>query len=114
MPGIFLDTSKIDEIEKYHSLGIVQGVTTNPSIMLKDGISGGMAGIKEHSIRIAKLITPLPLSVEVTNNSPEGMRKQALEFSEWAENINIKLAQQLTANSTDSHANGSFPGAGTF
>lgn len=91
MSGIFLDTSKIAEIEKFHSLGIIRGVTTNPSIMLKDGVKGGMKGIREHSIKIAKLIDPLPLSVEVTNNDPAGMRKQALEFCKWAPNINVKL-----------------------
>jgi transaldolase len=40
--AIFLDTSKINEIEKYHKMGIIRGVTTNPTIMLKDGITGGL------------------------------------------------------------------------
>lgn len=89
--GIFLDTGKIDEIRKYHQMGIIRGVTTNPSIMLRDGVTGGMEGIKKRAIEIAKLIHPLPLSVEVTNNDPARMTAQALEFSKWADNINVKI-----------------------
>lgn len=89
--GIFLDTGKMDEIRKYHEMGIIRGVTTNPSIMLRDGVTGGMEGIKKRAVEIAKLIAPLPLSVEVTNNDPERMVPQAIEFSKWAENINVKI-----------------------
>jgi transaldolase len=88
---IFLDSSIISEIEKYHKMGIIRGVTTNPTIMLKDGVKGGMAGIKKRSIEIAELIAPYPVSVEVTTNEREGMIKQAQEFSGWAENINVKI-----------------------
>jgi len=89
--AIFLDTSKIKEVEKYHKMGIIRGVTTNPTIMLKDGVSGGMAGIKQCSIEIAKMISPYPLSVEVTNNDPKGMLDQARELAQWADNINVKI-----------------------
>ena len=44
--ALFLDTSKINEIEKYHKMGLIRGVTTNPTIMLKEGITGGLEGIK--------------------------------------------------------------------
>jgi len=59
---IFLDSANVKEIEKWLCYGIVDGVTTNPSIMLKDGIYN----IEEGVIKLAKLITPLPLSAEVT------------------------------------------------
>lgn len=45
--AIFLDSGKIVEVEKYLKLGIIRGVTTNPAILLKDGITGGMEGIKK-------------------------------------------------------------------
>ncbi len=91
MSGIFLDTGNIDSIKKYHEMGIIRGVTTNPTIMAKEGLSGGMKAVKAREIEIAALIHPLPLSVEVTNNDPKRMLEQALEFSGWAKNINVKI-----------------------
>ncbi|HEY9247200.1 MAG TPA: transaldolase family protein [Candidatus Methanoperedens sp.] len=88
---IFLDSSIISEIEKYHKMGIIRGVTTNPTIMLKDGITGGMAGIKKRSIEIAELIAPYPVSVEVMTNARDEMIRQAQEFAGWADNINVKI-----------------------
>ena len=61
--SIFLDSSKLSELKKYHKMGIIRGVTTNPTIMFKDGVTGGMQGIKERSIEIAKLLDPYPVSV---------------------------------------------------
>ena len=89
--AIFLDTGKMDEIKKYNEMGIIRGVTTNPTILVKDGVTGGMKGVKDRSIEIAELIYPLPLSVEVTSNETERMLDQAVEFSKWAENINVKI-----------------------
>jgi len=89
--AIFLDTGNFDEIKKYHAMGIIRGVTTNPTILTKEGVTGGMEGVKKRSMEIAGLINPLPLSVEVTNNDPQRMLNQALEFSKWAENINVKI-----------------------
>ena len=89
--AIFLDTGQIEEIEKYLKMDIIRGVTTNPTILVKSGVTGGMEGVKERSIQIANLIAPYPLSVEVTNNDPDGMLDQAREFAQWAENINVKI-----------------------
>lgn len=88
---IFLDTGDINEIETFLKMGIIRGVTTNPTILVKCGVKGGMAGIKQRSIDIAQLIDPFPLSVEVTNNDPEGMMDQAKEFAQWAKNICVKI-----------------------
>ena len=88
---IFLDTGKIKEIEKYMRMGIIRGVTTNPTILFKDGVTGGLQGIKDRSIEIAKMIHPYPLSVEVTTNIKEDMLAQAKAFSAWAENIVVKI-----------------------
>jgi transaldolase len=88
---IFLDTGSIDEIDKFMKMGIIRGVTTNPTILVKSGVKGGMEGVKQRSIEIAKLIDPYPLSVEVTSNDPDGMINQAQEFSQWAKNINVKI-----------------------
>lgn len=89
--GIFLDSSKIEEIKKYQKMGILRGVTTNPTIMFKDGVTGGMQGIKNRSIEIAKIMDPYPVSVEVMTNDKDEMINQAIEFSKWAKNINVKI-----------------------
>ncbi|MFA4905559.1 MAG: transaldolase family protein [Candidatus Margulisiibacteriota bacterium] len=89
--AIFIDSGNIKEIEKYLKMGVIRGVTTNPTILLKDGVSGGREGIKQRSIEIARLIAPYPLSVEVTSNDYEEMLSQAIEYSKWAENINVKI-----------------------
>ena len=89
--AIFLDTGNVEEVKKYMDMGLIRGVTTNPTILVKCGVTGGLEGIKKTSIEIAKLIAPYPLSVEVTNNDPKGMIKQAKEFSKWADNIVIKV-----------------------
>ena len=89
--AIFLDTGNLEEIKKYYEMGIIRGVTTNPTILVNEGVKGGLKGVKERSIKIAKTIQPFPLSVEVTNNDPEKMMEQAIEFSNWADNINVKI-----------------------
>ena len=89
--AIFLDTGDVKEIQRFHKMGIIRGVTTNPTILMRDGLRGGMEALKERQIEIARLIEPLPLSVEVTTNDRDEMLKQALEFSGWAENINVKI-----------------------
>lgn len=89
--AIFLDTGKLDEIERFHRMGIIRGVTTNPTILLKDGVTGGMEGVKARCVEIARLIDPLPLSVEVTSNDRDEMLRQALEFARWAPNVNVKI-----------------------
>ncbi len=90
---LFLDTANLTLIKKYLDLGIIDGVTTNPTIMKKDGVVGGFEVIKERTIEIAKLISPRPLSVETS--SPEGNKNeliaQATEFASWENNINVKV-----------------------
>ncbi|MHA1394241.1 MAG: transaldolase family protein [Promethearchaeota archaeon] len=89
--AIFLDSGNVKEIEKYMRMGIIRGVTTNPTILLKDGIKGGIKEIKKREVEIARIIHPFPLSVEVTTNEKEKMIDQAREFSQWADNINVKI-----------------------
>jgi transaldolase len=89
--AIYLDTGNLSEIEKYHKMGIIRGVTTNPTILLKEGVTGGMEGIRELTQQIAEMITPLPLSVEVTSNDKNEMLEQSEKFCEWADNINVKI-----------------------
>lgn len=91
LTGIFLDTANIDEVRKYHALGIIRGVTTNPTILVREGVKPGWHAIQQYCEEIAHLVNPLPVSVEVTSNEPEEMLEQALSISGWAKNINVKI-----------------------
>ncbi len=86
---IFIDSASITEIEKWLKMGVLDGVTTNPSIMLKDNVYDMEAGARE----IAALVNPHSVSVEVTTNDLSEMVTQAQKFASWAPNITIKIPQ---------------------
>jgi transaldolase len=88
---IFLDTAELKDIVRFHRMGIVRGVTTNPTILLKHGVTGGIAGAEARLKEIATAIAPLPLCVEVTTNDPKLMVSQAVTFASWADNIVVKV-----------------------
>jgi transaldolase len=89
--AIYLDTGNLAEIERFHRMGIIRGVTTNPTILLMDNVTGGLQGIEARIKDIARLITPYPVSVEVTTSEREKVIQQALEFASWAANIVVKV-----------------------
>jgi len=72
-------------------MGVIRGVTTNPTILLKEGMTGGVRGLEAQSKEIASIIAPLPLSIEVTSNDPRQIIQQAQMFAAWADNINVKV-----------------------
>jgi transaldolase len=84
---IFVDSANLQEIERWLRQGVVDGVTTNPSIMLKDGVYDLEAGAR----RLCQLLGERPVSVEVTSNDPSEMLQQARTFARWAENIVVKI-----------------------
>jgi len=83
---IFLDTANIDQIKQVAKLGVVSGVTTNPSLVSKEGATDYEATIKE----ICSII-PGPISTEVLVEGVEPMIAQARQISTWAPNIVIKI-----------------------
>ncbi len=91
LTGIFLDTGNLEEIERYHALGIVRGVTTNPTILDREGVAGGWPGIERHCRQILRAVDPLPVSIEVTVNEPKEMLEQAKMFVSWGKNVNVKI-----------------------
>ena len=54
---IFVDSANVEKIRELARMGVIDGVTTNPTICLKCGVSGGMAGIKQRTIEIAKSLS---------------------------------------------------------
>ncbi len=83
---IFLDTANIDQIKQVAKLGVVSGVTTNPSLVSQEGATDYEATIKE----ICSIISG-PISAEVLVEGVEPMIEQARRISTWAPNIVIKI-----------------------
>ncbi len=104
---IFLDSANLDEIKYWLSMGLIDGVTTNPSILLKDGAKDMEAAVKAIAKTLAEWMPrcaedsagafiELPLSVEVTTDDLGLMQAQAEIMSQWAKNIVIKIPQITT------------------
>ncbi len=89
--SVFLDTTKFTDIKKFHEYGIIRGVTTNPSILIKENSGLKINDLKKKLIEIANYINPLPLSIEVNTNDTTNMIEEAVLFSSWAKNINVKI-----------------------
>ncbi|MFC2052203.1 fructose-6-phosphate aldolase [Chloroflexota bacterium] len=83
---IFLDTANIDQIRQAARLGVVSGITTNPSLVSKEGPIDYEAVIKE----ICSVISG-PVSTEVVVEGVEPMIEQARQISTWAPNVVIKI-----------------------
>ncbi|MBI2980489.1 MAG: fructose-6-phosphate aldolase [Chloroflexi bacterium] len=83
---IFLDTANIDQIKQAVKLGVISGVTTNPSLVSKEGVADYAATIKE----ICSIV-PGPISVEVLVEGVKPMIEQARQISTWAPNIVVKI-----------------------
>ncbi len=85
----FIDTANLNDIAEAESLGILDGVTTNPSLMAKEKISGTEA-VMAHYKKICD-ITSGDVSAEVISTDFEGMKKEAQELVKIADNIVIKI-----------------------
>lgn len=82
---IFIDTANIDEIKEVNSWGILKGVTTNPSLIAKEG-----RDFKEVVTEIASIVDG-PISAEVISLDWEGMVEEGKELSKIHPNIVIKI-----------------------
>jgi transaldolase len=81
----FIDTANIDEIKEAHSMGMVDGVTTNPSLIAKEG-----RDFEEIIKEICEIVNG-PISAEVISIDAEGMVKEGRELLKIHENIVIKI-----------------------
>jgi transaldolase len=82
---IFIDTANIEEIRKATDWGVIDGVTTNPSLVAKEG--------REFKALVREIVSIIdgPISVEAISTDAEGMIKEAVELSEWSSNIVVKI-----------------------
>lgn len=83
---IFLDTANIAEIRQAAKLGVISGVTTNPSLMAKER-SCDLKGV------IAEILSIVdgPISAEVLSSEPKGIVSEAEEISSWSPNVVVKI-----------------------
>jgi transaldolase len=83
---IFLDTADIDEIREAARWGILSGVTTNPTLMMKSGGKSHEAVIRE----IAEIVDG-PICAETISLDTEGMLGEARRFAKWHPNVVVKV-----------------------
>ncbi|MDK2815060.1 MAG: transaldolase, partial [Thermoanaerobacter sp.] len=81
----FLDTANVDEIREANALGVISGVTTNPSLIAKEG-----RDFKEVVKEITQIVDG-PISAEVISDDSEGMIREARELAKIHKNIVIKI-----------------------
>ncbi|MEQ1643631.1 MAG: fructose-6-phosphate aldolase [Pyrinomonadaceae bacterium] len=86
----FIDTANLDEIKEANELGMIDGVTTNPSLVAKEGD----VDFKEHIAKICAIVAG-DVSAEVTALDTEGMLKEGRELAKIADNVVIKVPLTL-------------------
>ncbi len=86
----FVDTAEVSEIRELHEIGLLDGVTTNPSLIAKSG-----RDFKEVVKEICDLLPGLPVSAEVAATDYDGMMAEADVLSKIADNVVIKLPLTL-------------------
>ena len=84
---IFCDIAEINLIRKFNKKKIVQGFTTNPSLMRK----AGAKNYEDYSRKILKICNNKPVSIEVFADNPDATIKQAVLISKWAKNVYVKI-----------------------
>ena len=86
---IFLDTARLEEIKEFNDLGLLDGVTTNPSLMAKEGVKGKKAVIKRY-LDICQIVDG-PVSAEVISTDFDGMVREGEEWADIHQNIVVKV-----------------------
>ena len=81
----FIDTANLNEIREANAMGILDGVTTNPSLIAKEG-----KPLKDTILEICSVVDG-PVSVEVVAIEARGMLREAEEFATWHKNVVVKL-----------------------
>src|SRR5271154_5617254 len=82
----YLDTANLASIKKYNAMGLVDGGTTNPSLIVKEG-----ADFEQTIKAICKEVYPNPVSAEVTAIDYDGMISEGKRNKSWAENVVVKI-----------------------
>ena len=84
---IFCDIADYETIKSFNKKTIVDGFTTNPSLMR----SAGAKNYKNYSLNILKVCKKKPISFEVFSDDPQEMLKQAFKINSWGKNVYVKI-----------------------
>lgn len=84
---LFVDTADLTEIREAASWGVISGVTTNPSLLAKNGSGDVKSVIRE----ICDLVPDGPVSMEVVGETAEQMIKEGQAFATWSPNVYVKV-----------------------
>jgi len=82
----FIDTANLDDIKQAADWGILDGVTTNPTLVARENVP-----FKQRIIEICEVVAPGPVSAEVVSLTAEEMIPEAQELNSWADNIAVKI-----------------------
>lgn len=91
---LFIDTANADEIKQAKAWGILDGVTTNPSLIAREGVEH-----KKRVMEIVEIVGDLPVSAECIETDLDKLLKEAQGIAAWAPNIFVKVP--MTANSME-------------
>jgi transaldolase len=86
----FIDTANLAQIKEAHDLGILDGVTTNPSLMAKEGIKGQEA-VNKHYVTICEIVTNGDISAEVVSTDFDGIIAEGKKLAALHKNIIVKV-----------------------
>ena len=84
---IFCDSADYKTIKLFNNKSIVDGFTTNPSLMRLSGAKN----YKEYSLKILKVCKKKPISFEVFADNPKEMLEQAYKINKWGKNVYVKI-----------------------
>src|ERR1700726_2582284 len=83
---IFLDTANLDEIRQGVALGVVDGVTTNPTLVAKEN-----RPFREHVLEICEILKDGVVNAEVVSTDTDNILREAREIANWHPNIVVKI-----------------------
>jgi transaldolase len=84
---IFADGADLDGLLKFYHDPLIQGLTTNPTLMRKAGV----ADYETFARKVLEVVKTKPISFEVLSDDFDEMRRQALKISRWQENVYVKI-----------------------
>lgn len=83
---LFLDTANLEAIEKAKATGLINGITTNPTHLSKEG-----GDVRKLLVRICEIMAPHDVSIEITETEPQSVYEQAQRLANLANNVVVKI-----------------------